>query len=262
VTKKPTLKEVKDFWEAQSTGGVGGRYGAHSDQHVTHLETWYVTKYALEKYGPDELIDVGCGNGDRTKLFSEHVRKRTLGLDYSEGMIQVAKKKETSRLKFQRADLLKEPAMPFVPDMIVSCRCLINLGTQANVIRTIRYFHRALPIGGKLVLCECSEEGHLKLNGLRSEMGLKEIQTAWHNINIDEQKLFTTMQDRFEVADLSRLGLYYMMTRVLHPAMVKPKDPDPDAEINALAAEIQEKTGVGVAEEYGRQLCLVATKLP
>lgn len=258
--RNPTLKDIKDFWEEQSTGGPAGQWGAHSDRHITDLETWYVTKYALEKYKPDRLIDVGCGVGDRTKVFSEHL-KRTLGLDYSEGMIRVAKKKETSSLKFQRADILKEPDMPFVPDMIVSCRCLINLGTQANVMRAVRYFHRILPAGGKLALCECSEQGHLKLNELRKEMGLKQIQTAWHNINIDEQSLFTGMRGRFEFSDLSRLGAYYLMTRVLHPAMVKPEDPDPGSHINAVAAEIQEKTGIGVAEDYGRQLCVVATKI-
>ena len=258
---KAEVPQIRSFWEKQSGGGDGGRFGAHSDQNIEDLESWYVIKYALEKYRPETLVDVGCGKGDRTKLFSTFVGRKTLGLDYSEGMIALAKRNESPSLKFEQADLLEEPSLPFEPEMIVSCRCLINLGTQANVVTVVRYFHRVLPVGGKLVLCECSDQGHVRLNRLRKEMGLNEIQTAWHNIDLDEEELARGTDGLFEFSDLSRLGMYYLMTRVVYPASIKPKDPDPKSGLNLAAAEAQKRVGIGVAEEYGRQYCVVATKV-
>src|SRR5437870_1887176 len=119
--RRMTVSEIRSYWEKQASGGDGKRFGAHSDRHISDLETWYVIKYALERYMPDTLLDVGCGKGERTKLFSKYVKRKTLGLDYSRGMIALAKKSESALLKFQHADILKAPSLPFVPDMIVSC---------------------------------------------------------------------------------------------------------------------------------------------
>jgi len=262
MAAKVTPSQIKSFWEEQSRGGAQGLFGRHSDNNITELESWYVINYGLKRWKPRSLVDVGCGLGDRTRLFSKYVRERTLGLDYSAGMIALAKKKESKHLVFQQADLLDEPSLPFAPDMVVSCRCLINLGSHRDVRKALRYFHDILPIGGKLVLCECSAQGHARLNALRKEMGLKEIQTAWHNINLDEQRIARYTNGLFEFSDLSRLGLYYVMTRVLYPALIKPKEPNPSSRINRLAAQVQKNAGIGYAEEFGRQYCMIGTKVP
>jgi len=254
------MSKTAQFWEEQSKGGPKGLFGAHSDPFITDLESWYIINFALKPHPPRTLLDVGCGNGERTELLSRYVRHLTVGVDYSEGMVRLAKKRETKRLVFKQVDLLRDD-LEVKPDMVVSCRCLINMSDHRQVLRVLDSLYRTLPAGGWLVLCEVSKQGHERVNALRASLGLGRLKMPWHNINLDEHMVLRKMHGKFEFTNLTRFGLYYTMTRVLHSKLVYPNEPNPKADINRIACDIQKRVGIGQAEEYGRQFCVVGRKL-
>lgn len=67
-----------------------------------------VTIETLSDYNFSTVLELGCGTGKNTKFLltkAEHV----IGLDFSEGMLEKARKKITSdKVVFQQADLTKE----------------------------------------------------------------------------------------------------------------------------------------------------------
>jgi SAM-dependent methyltransferase len=258
VAEQDRLK-IKSFWDNASKS-ADTRFGSHSDPNIEALENWFVVRYGLEGRKVGTLLDVGCGKGERTRYLSSFVTKLTLGIDYSEGMIKLAKRKENPKLKFRTADILNRPDLGIAPDVIVSCRCLINLGNGKNVETALEFFQEILPKGGRLVFLEASEEGHVRLNNLRLELGLEEIRTAWYNINLSEKKVEKVLGRRSEKIHKSRFGLYYLLTRGIYPAAIRPKKPDPNSKINEVARGLQEQAGIGTLEEFGRHYCAVFQK--
>ena len=43
----------------------------------------------------------------------------------------------------------------------------------------------------------------------------------------------------FRIEKINRLGPYYYMSRVIHPALVSPKEPNPNSKINYLAMKTE-----------------------
>jgi len=251
--------EIKSFWEKASTGSDGS-FGSHSDPNVEGLENWFVLKYGLGRTRPRALLDVGCGKGERTRFLSSFVREMTLGIDYSPGMIRLAKRKETEKLRFQTADILQRPRLDVRPDIIVSCRFLINLGTEKNVLLALDFLGTLLGKGGRLVFLEASVQGHNRLNKLRRELGLPDIKTAWYNINLDERRIEGRLNKKFELVSKTRFGLYYLLTRGIYPGSIRPAEPDPRSRLNHVARQLQIEAGVGTLEQFGRHYCAVFRK--
>jgi len=256
----PTTSDNKPYWDKAAKGGDSDRFGSHSDPNITELENWFILSRAM-KTRPQYLLDVGCGKGERTRYLSKNVSKLTLGLDYSEGMIALAKKYENERLKFQVANILEEPEVGFRPDLIVSCRCLINLQSEGNILKTLRFLSGLLSSGGELAILEASEQGHRKLNALRGVLGLDAIETAWYNINLDEKKVESQLERlHLRIVEKSRFGLYYLLTRAFYPASIRPRKPDPTSVINTVAKDLQIQEGSGTLEDFGRHYCAVFRK--
>ncbi len=251
--------EVKDFWEKEALKIAEQKQGAHSDPFLVELEDWFVIS-ALEKFKPHNLLDVGCGNGQRTIKFSKDVSGTTIGIDYTENMIRFAKKYETSTLQFKVANVLEKPPFNEKFDCVASCRCLINLENMENVLSALQYFYEILNPEGILIMCEVSAQGHDRLNKLRKSVGLKPIETVWHNINLDEEVVFKYLENKFLILEKTHFGLYYAITRVLHPALIMPEEPSPTAKINEIAMKMQKHVGYNESDEFGRQLAILAKK--
>ena len=55
----------------------------------------------------DNILEVGCAGGYHTKLLIDHFDK-VLGIDFAKSRIDHAKKYETKKLRFVRADITKK----------------------------------------------------------------------------------------------------------------------------------------------------------
>jgi len=77
-----SYKEVK--------GALNSRINAHAQYSNFNLHEWIKTNFLIK--GDDKILDVGCGNGNYTRLFWDLVKPngRIIGLDKNENLIQEA----------------------------------------------------------------------------------------------------------------------------------------------------------------------------
>jgi len=85
--RKFTSKRNKEFWNQYAKKSQDNPFGAHSDSHVVELENGFIINQIKEK-NFKKLLDIGCGNGQRTLVFSRYISKKILGIDYSKDMIK------------------------------------------------------------------------------------------------------------------------------------------------------------------------------
>lgn len=263
---KFTKEQNREFWNEFAKKSRDNPFGAHTDRHVVELENLFLVS-ELESIKPTSLLDIGCGNGQRTLMFSKYVNGKTLGLDYSEIMIEEAKKllsKQDDQIKnkisFENLDINEfEENLTF--DVIISCRCFINQTSHEDQLKLFRSLFKRLNPGGSLLIAEQSAEGIERLNLLRHKHGLEPIKVRWNNLHISESDVLSKINDLFDIKKINRLGMFYYITRVIHPDLVYPEEPNPDAKINdmGLKAEIifQESDFVETnLERFGAQLLI------
>jgi SAM-dependent methyltransferase len=255
------LEEIKRFWQTKSAEFAESPTGAHSDPNIVALENDLIVRH-LERSRPRHLIDIGCGNGKRTRLFSQYAREGTVGLDSADAAIHFAKTLESDKLHFYVDDVLTTSWQhKYRFDCVVSCRCLINLGTLENQLRVIDTVADSLPSGGMFIFCETSRKGTEILNSLRTKLRLAPIVQLPANLDMNEEAVMDHISRRFEVMECSRFGTYYFLTRCYYPAAVAPTAPDPKSQFNRVAAEIERISPQPALEPYGRQFCIAARKL-
>ena len=86
---KFTEIQNKKHWNQYAKQHKFDPSGASYDSNLVELENYFIIS-KLKKIKPKSLLDIGCGNGQRTKLFSRYVKEKTLGIDYAENMIKQA----------------------------------------------------------------------------------------------------------------------------------------------------------------------------
>jgi len=98
---KFTPEKNKEFWNEYAKKSKDNPFGAHSDSDVVELENNFIVS-ELKSRKTNSLLDIGCGNGQRTILFSQLIDGKAKGIDYSEIMINEAKallEKQSSEIK-------------------------------------------------------------------------------------------------------------------------------------------------------------------
>jgi len=240
---KFSSRQNREFWDKDAFDKKDNPKGTHSDPYLVDLEDKFVIS-CLKSVKPKQLLDIGCGNGQRTTRFSNFVSKSTYGIDYSSKMIQQANllhsklpSKIRKKIKFSTYDIQKFQSENTKFDVIVSCRCFINQTTFSNQVKLFKLLHSIMKKNGTLILAEGSFEGYNYLNSLRKKFGLKPIKIPWFNLPIKESVVFPKIKKLFKISRINRLGTYYYLTRVLHPAIVFPKNPNPNSKINKLSME-------------------------
>ena len=73
------------------------------DKHLVALEIQTIKKLV----GQGKLLDVGCGEGENTRKFSQIKGVKVIGVDYAPNRLKLAKK-ECPNIKFVQADLTKK----------------------------------------------------------------------------------------------------------------------------------------------------------
>lgn len=132
-------------------------------------------------------------------------------------------------------------------DTVISQRCLLNLPSRDQQWKALSEIARVLKAGGTYLMLEGTLQGLKKLNEVRSRLGLGAIPEAdeksnWFSNKFDEEELRLKIKEYFtKVEATQRFGMYFFISRVIHPLLVKPEEPRYDAHINSVAREIAMK---------------------
>jgi len=249
--------KILGFWEKMVTLKPPGRLVTHQDINQVRIEVSLVQKLLSTK---DTLLDVGCGNGFTTSGYAKMCSK-TVGMDYSKNMIDFAKKAyKSKKLDFEAGDVMSMNYKRGKFSTILSTRCLINLTDWNKQKMAIKNIHRILDKGGRFILIEGIKQGRDNLNKLRVEFGLPLMPRVWHNIDFDEEKLLLFLERLFIIKQDKRLGLYDILTRVIYPADIYPRQPGYATRYHDIAEKLYYLFGDNLFREYSREACLVLIK--
>lgn len=185
-----------------------------------------------------KVLDVGCGNGYvAARLQCEFPFLVIDGIDVNSEMIKTANSRSLASARF-----FKAPAMDLeiieiqsnTYDLVFSTRCFINITDERERYKSIEIASKYVKAGGFFALMEGFEDGQIRYNLLRTDLGFQSIPPAWHNIYLDPTVVVNLLENEFdylnesqmELIDLDRhfLSNRYLAMRVLLPLFKA--DPD------------------------------------
>jgi SAM-dependent methyltransferase len=251
------IAKVKDFWDSQATNvQLTAEAVTHRDHQQRLLEIHIIEGYLRPE---DSVLDVGCGNGYATAIFSRSV-KEIMAVDYSQAMIERARREHAhlANVRWEVQDAMALKVLPGHFDVAMTLRCLINLGSWEAQQTAIRNILQALRPGGLFFMGEGSLQGRSALNRAREACGLPQMPSVAYNIDFDEDVLWPFIRQQFEVLEIRRLGLYDLVSRVIHPLLVHPAEPRYDAKINEVGRLLAER--LEGFTEIGREFIAVLRK--
>lgn len=117
-----------------------------------------VLKFVAE-IEPNSILDIATGTGDLALKFAQKIRAgRIVGLDLSEGMLSVARKKakhstETQKVEFVKGD---SEALPFEDDTFDAITVSFGIRNFENLEKGLSEIKRVLTPGGRFVILETS----------------------------------------------------------------------------------------------------------
>ncbi len=137
---------------------------AHSYDFLNHAlslgidKRWRKAAIAtLRTHAPKQMLDVATGTGDFAILAANELKPEMLtGIDLSEGMLAVARKKTAERrlndtVKFAKADCLN---LPFPDHTFDAVTVAYGIRNFSNLDRGLKEMHRVLKPGGRFVCIE------------------------------------------------------------------------------------------------------------
>jgi len=228
-------------------------YATSPDTNVRDLEIEAIRAHVPA--GSGALHDLGCGNGFTLYVLGKSLEGWTMtGVDFSDVLIQGA---EAMRASFE-GQLRSTPKFVLgdaiahilnLPDGSVDCilteRFLQNLPSRNSQNGVLREAKRVLRPGGRLLMCEGSQDGFDALNDLREAVGLKTIPASGPEnvsaLRFRDAEIEGFVENDLEFARVAKVGFstYFLITRVLHPLLAAPQQPRYGARINDLARKIQ-----------------------
>jgi ubiquinone/menaquinone biosynthesis C-methylase UbiE len=196
-----------------------------------------------------KVLDVGCGLGYALRQYAARRRIEGFGIDYAENMIEGCRQLQIENrvplrgaVEFRHASVLDLPFENDSFDVVTSSRCLMALldwELQKNALVEIA---RVLKPSGVLVLMEGTLEGLARLNEVRTMFGLTPIDESGRDrlctLKFKEGELLRFAAGHYQLERIQRFGMYYFLTRVVHPLLVAPDPPRYDARINEIARDI------------------------
>jgi len=239
---------IRSYWEERAKTCTGTA-ATTDDVYMRELEisTLIKTISALDLPKPAQLLDLGCGDGYATLRIAEAIPDLAcVGIDYSEGMLQLAdarlnsKPALSNRVKLLMGDAvnLKEACGDSLFDLALTERCLINFDSAEMQSRAIAGIAQQLRPGGFYIAVENFIEGHNAMNAARDSVGLPPIPVRFHNLYFKEGEFLQSAYPFFEDIQLKDFSsAYYYATRVIYSKMCSMKGETPDYrhEIHQLA---------------------------
>lgn len=239
---------IKKYWEDQAKNFKESPLATAPDVYYRNLEIDRIIGYLKNN---KSVLDIGCGNGYSTLKFAKiFFYANFLGIDYSEEMIKFAERTLLSekalkgRVKFDVGNVMSLSS--YAPtrkkfDYIVSERCLINLLNWEEQKKALLEMKKVLKKNGKIILCENTQEGLVRLNKLRQKLGLFSIKVRWHNYYLPEKKFLNFAKKHFVIKEVNNIGsLYYIISRVVYAKLcdLENKKPEYLHQINKIASQL------------------------
>jgi ubiquinone/menaquinone biosynthesis C-methylase UbiE len=250
---------IKAYWDGRAQDVAADvDLVTHRDRH----QRWWEIELILQDLPKGKrILDVGCGNGYSTGIFAGHA-SYILGVDYSQDMIDRARREhgQTGNAEFEVQDVLNLSLPDKSFDAAICQRCLINLTSWEAQRRAIANIARVLKPGGLFFFQEGTRQGREELNRVRKEIGLSVMPPVSYNLDFDEEQLWPFAKPLFEIVKIRRSGLYDLISRVVHPLVVSPAEPQYDARINQVAAEVSAK--FDGCDALGREFSAILKRLP
>lgn len=250
MNTKRTTENIRSVWEQRAI--LGDRSG--SDDHILKdLETQAILDEIEEN---STILEVGCGNGRTLIEICKKKGGTAIGLDFSPKMIALAKEnlmkeKNTLDIEFRVGEAPNIGDLGSF-DFALSQRCLGNLKSREDQKDAVRNIISNLRIGGRYIMVEDCEQSHKRLNGIRNNMGLYEIEQPWFNLFLDSELVETwqSSEQKMLKGPIQVASTYYLLSRIVYAKIednrgTKPKDLKYNSEINMLAYKIPNMGDIG-----------------
>ena len=236
---------IKDHWERQGNLFPDSHQASWGDEFCISLEINEVKKHLVRG---ETLLDIGCANGLSTMKYLEAGVSHSTGVDFSENMISAAKRNCKAQgldhlLSFHVGDIrnLDFESGAFGTTNIT--RVLINLPTWEEQVAGLDESLRVTKSGGVLILSEGFYEPLVRLNGLRSFLGLQPLREHEFNYYLSTNKLETYLRNKglsFSCKTFS--STYYLGTRVIRDLILeKEQVSDFKNSFNEVFLELQKR---------------------
>jgi ubiquinone/menaquinone biosynthesis C-methylase UbiE len=182
------------------------------------------------------ILDAGCGNGYTLALLVEdHPGCEFHGLEFTEEMLAIARRRELPRCVLDRGDIRSTSYPSQCFDVVYTERCLINILDWGEQKQALDEIARILKPSGHYLMIEGFTDGLENNNRARREMGLDDIESAYHNRYLEKEELFEAVQPTLRVVDPAELGpegggdllrsnflsSHYFVARILHPLITR-----------------------------------------
>ena len=113
----------------------------------------------LYEVNPETVLDVATGTGDVAIMICKQLAvKKVIGIDISEGMLELGRKKIAKQMLNNRIDLLQgdSETINFSPDSFDAITVAFGVRNFENLRQGLKEMLRVLKPGGKLVVLEFS----------------------------------------------------------------------------------------------------------
>jgi demethylmenaquinone methyltransferase/2-methoxy-6-polyprenyl-1,4-benzoquinol methylase len=113
----------------------------------------------LKKYNPDFLVDVATGTGDFAIEALKAGPSKVIGVDISDGMLAVGRKKLEKKGLSERIELINgdSEALPFEDGEVDAIIVAFGVRNFENLEKGLSEFHRVLKKGGVAIILEFSK---------------------------------------------------------------------------------------------------------
>jgi ubiquinone/menaquinone biosynthesis C-methylase UbiE len=240
------VQEIQDYYRKRATID---KYATSPDFNLREVEIEFLSRQLRDDI---RVLDVGCGNGYSTLCHAAKYNADFVGMDFVPEMIASAKSmagqfKLHGKADFRVGDVTNINLKDGQFDIVISQRCLLNVPTREAQWRAMGEISRVLKPGGLYLMLEGTLQGLRKLNEARAMFELEQIPEAesnynWFSNKFDENEMLAEAKRHFsELVDIQRFGMYYFISRVIHPLLAQPEQPQYDAKINAVAQLISRK---------------------
>lgn len=239
-------KEIQGYYKNKATANP---YATSPDFNLREIEIEYLSRSLEDNIN---ILDVGCGNGYSTLSLASRHKSSYMGIDFVPDMIEQAdalKNKFSLKgsVEFRVGDVTNLAFDSAHFDVVISERCLLNLPTKELQWQAIQEIARVLKPGGKYLMLEGTIQGLERLNSTRIMFNLDPILDAdphynWFSNKFDENEMIPIALKSFEkLEQIQRFGMYYLLSRIVHPLLVAPDQPKFDSKINEIAKIIANK---------------------